>query len=386
MPSSVKEERIALLTGPVFVSGVLGFGAVAWVSVSASGLFERTRELWRVATEGAAAEPGVHLVKTVGELVPFLTAEILSAFGAGPAAFTVVTVLTAAGLIAFIARSFARRGWPVWQALAAVVAISLHPVWLAGAVGGDVMLLRALAWFALITWLYRIEFVDDVQSRMSFGIVLGFMVLSDPNAIYTLGPIAVLMPWILTGMREPEQLLAGYILILLPAAISVLAVAFAHIILTGQAPWSVFGVWLAPLHGSSFPAWWNEVHGGTFLEPLWRLGALGLVTVPLAALMLVQGLHGRLRDLPHTAAVSAGVPVAAGALATFLHHQASAWPVMLNLLLASAAWLCKAHLSSRARTAALILLAAGTIFAWTYEPLWREAQFKAWGRVVLTGW
>ncbi|MGE5147419.1 MAG: hypothetical protein ACM3N5_11765 [Candidatus Eiseniibacteriota bacterium] len=374
-------------TLPALIAALATFGAVAWLLAGAGAPHGLTAELGDIAarqTAGSSAE----LLRYFGEFATFVSATLFAALGLDGDSLRVVTVVTAAALLAFVAQSCARRGLSKLEIALILVAVAAHPIYLAAAISGSTMLMRGVAFFALVTWLYRIEFVGDVQSKMTFGIVLAAMVLLDPNAGYVLIPILILLPWIYRNIGSGAEALAAYILILTPAVLSGAAILIACTLASGLAPWHLVSLWLAPLHGATpVPGAfrWYDTLGGDFGGALFALSGLALASVPMTALVLTQAVvEPRQRVLPRTAALSLILPVAAGALATYFHHAQSAWPILLNLLAAALAWLCKAHLSDRARMAAIALLFAGSAIAWVYPPLWQEPGLAAWRATVLS--
>lgn len=374
-------------TLPALLAALATFGAVAWLLARLSAPQGLTIELGDI-TARAAAGSTAELLKYFGEFATFVSANVFSAIGLGGDSLRAVTVVTAAALLAFVAQSCARRGMSNIEIALVVVAVAAHPIYLAAAVSGSTMLMRGVAFFALVTWLYRIEFVGDVQSKMTFGIVLAAMVLLDPNAGYVLIPILILLPWIYRNIGSGAEALAAYILILTPAVLSGAAILFACTLASGLAPWHLVALWLEPLHGNTAATGafrWYDTLGGHFGGALYTLAGLALASVPMTVLVLTQAVvEPRQRVLPRTAALSLILPVFAGALATYFHHAQSAWPILLNLLAAALAWLCKAHLTDRARQAAIGLLFAGTAIAWVYPPLWQEPGLIAWRATVLS--
>jgi hypothetical protein len=374
-------------TLPALVAALAAFGAVAWLLARLSGPQGLTIELRDIAQHNASGSTA-ELLKYFGEFATFLSANLIAALGLGGDSLSAVTVVTAAALLAFVAQSCARRGMSTVQIALIVVAVATHPIYLAAAVSGSTMLMRGVAFFALVTWLYRIEFVGDVQAKMTFGIVLAAMVLLDPNAGYVLIPILILLPWIYRNIGSGAEALAAYILILTPAVLSGAAILLACTLASRLAPWTPMALWLEPLHGAvAAPGdfQWYDTLGGDFGGAVFALSGLALACVPITVLVLTQAVvEPRQRVLPRTAALSLILPVIAGALATSFHHAQSAWPILLNLLAAALAWLCKAHLSDRARWAAIVLLFAGSAIAWVYPPLWQEPGLAAWRTMVLS--
>jgi len=385
--------RQVFLFGLVPLLFVTLFTGVALITIGRGRVARSVRLLWESVTTGG---PDIDLIETFGRFLTVLTILLLDRFGLDYQALPVLTIVSAVVLLMVIGGLLVRRDWPVGEVIILLVAIAAHPVFLWNASSGAVGLMSGIAFFAIVFCAYRLEFVADTQSKMTFGLVLGALVLVDANAPYIILPIVTLLPFLYRDIQDRHSAVAAYLLVLMPAAIVFVSLLYLHVLLSSQPLGRMFLLWAAPLHGDipgARLADWMVLAGGRPWVALGYLSTAALVTVP--AIVIVAWAAWREAHVwasRGTAAIAILVPIAGGVVATTFLHLQTIWPALLRLLLGVACWLATFPLPARQRRIAVLLMCLGSAFAWFADGLWADAERRAWrealfapGPVLTTG-
>ena len=366
----------------VFISCMVAFVTLAVLTMQipfvASGLAELLAHV-----NGGVPVATNPLFQTLGGLVPLgLIKSLITPYHAGPTALGVITATIVAAALAFIARAAVRFAMPRMEIILLLVFGAAHPLVLFSASAGDWMLITSVAFLMITLLINRIELIGDVQSKMTLGIVLGLLTMSDPNALYVALPLIAFLPWIDRGTRTPAETFAGWALMLMPGVITVASFLLGVKILIGTPAAEIIGRWTAPLHAAPwlYLPLAAPTHGdiapvafspANLLEL--TIAAAPLVASPLICLLASRGAA----PAPRTGLLSVAIPLIAGIVCVHYHHLGSYWSILAMLLFGNIAWLSKAQLSAPLRLA-IGLVGTSTVIAWATPGLWQNPALAAW--------
>lgn len=367
----------------IFVACMAGF-AVLIVPTMDTPLFATALDGLLARVNGGVPLAENPLFQTLGGLLPLVLIKILiSPYHAGPVVLSGITAAIVAAVLAFSVRTAARFSMPRLEIALLFVFTAAHPLVLFSATSGDWMLVTATAFLMVTMLIHRIELIGDVQSKMTLGLILGLLALSDPNALYVAIPLIAFLPWVDRNTRTPAETVAGWTLMLMPGVIIVASFLLGVKILFGIPASEIIGLWIAPLHnipwlyaplaamadGHATPATFST---GTAME-------LGITAAPLIIMPLLCALKQNGPGIAsRTALLSVIVPMIAGILCIHFHHLGSHWSILAMLLFGTLAWLTKAQLPRALRLTAIWLVGAGTAIAWLFPPLWQNPALAAW--------
>ncbi|RYJ03505.1 MAG: hypothetical protein EON47_03840, partial [Acetobacteraceae bacterium] len=332
-PASRQRPRFrrtsALLIGYL---AFLWFALVADRILGSGQLDEVLAQIWRVSDDPAALAGQWIAASLLGiiRMVP----------NAGPQTLVLTTTLGAGGLIGMLFLRLRRFGWGFAEALAAVAMLALHPAMLMLATTGQTQLLSVMVIGIVILCLDRAASVGDAQSLMALGLMLAVLMLTAPDALYVVLPIAAILPFCLRGVQDLGSAAALYLITLFPSAVAVGGILLGSATM-GEAPAYALRRWLAPMHGALEAAgsvWLNQ-RGGDFFAPLLELLPLFLLAMPpalLALLALVLRPEERRRPVAAFLALLGG-PLS-GAGATLFWHASGPLPAIAVGMAAVLAW------------------------------------------------
>ncbi|MFD2265079.1 hypothetical protein ACFSM5_19400 [Lacibacterium aquatile] len=353
------------------------FAALAFISIRSGFTIPTVERLWSVPVEALASSGG-----------QWLTIILVLVFrqipGVQPWFLVLVTVGIAALMAAYFCAWIIRRGWKRWEAVVLTLSFAAHPFLLYLAVSGQPRLLSLGIFAALVFWCSRLEAIGDVQSQMTAGLVLGLLMVSDPNGIYVLMAVLTVLPIFYRQIVDGKSAIAGYLLVGLPPLIALSAVMILQLLLSTRAPRYALAAWSGPLHGipADFAGYdWLILFGGRPGLALGAIVALILVVCPLLILMLVRLFRERRR--PGLVALALFVPLAAGSVGSWFWHVAASWIYPSYVIAGVAIWLMTSTLDIQWRRWVLVLGVIGTVAAWVTPPVWFEQDKASW-RASLT--
>lgn len=357
---------------------LIGYLAFLWFALVADRILgsghldDVLATIWRVNDDPAALAGQWIAASLLGliRLVP----------DAGPQTLVLTTTLGAGGLIGVLFLRLRRAGWGFAGALAAVALLALHPAMLMLATTGQTLLLSVMMVGGVILCLDRAASVGDAQSLMALGLMLAVLMLTAPDALYVVLPIAAVLPFCLRGVQDLGSAAALYLITLFPAAVAVGGILLGAATM-GEAPAFAFRRWLAPMHGAletAGSAWLNR-QGGDFFTPLLELLPLFLAAMPPALLALAAlVLRPEERRRPVAAALALlGGPLS-GAGATLFWHAAGPLPAIAVGMAAVLAWTVSRPATRPERLAWLAAMALGLGLSWGSGWIWEGADIAAW--------
>ncbi|MBL6453726.1 hypothetical protein JMJ55_00240 [Belnapia sp. T6] len=373
LPASLARPRIRRLAGLL-----VGYVAFLWFALVADRILGSGQldgvlaDIWRV-NEDPAALAGQWVSAT-------LLAFIRRVPDSGPQTLMLATTLGAGGAIGALFLRFRRAGWSVAEALAAVGLLAVHPAVLVLATTGQTLLLAVLLVGIVILCLDRAATVGDAQSLMALGLGLAALMLTAPDALYIVLPIAAILPFCLRGVQDAGSAAALYLITLFPAVIAVGGILLGAATM-GEAPAYAFQRWLAPMHGSLELAGseWLNLRGGRFLQPLREMAPLFYLAMPPALLALLALLfRPEERRRPVAALLAlAGGPLS-GASATLFWHTTGPLPSIAVGMAAVLAWTTSRAWTRPERLLWLVWLAVGVGLSWGTGWLWGQEDLAAW--------
>ena len=367
----------------IFIVCILGFAAMVVPTVH-TPLFAAALDDLLVRVNSGVPLAANPLFQTIGGLLPLaLIKTLISPYHAGPLVLGGITAAIIAAVLAFTVRTAARFSMPRWEIALLLLFTAAHPLVLFSATAGDWMLVTAAAFFMVTLLIHRIELIGDVQSKMTLGLVLGLLMLSDPNALYVTLPLIAFLPWVDRGTHTPAETVAGWVLMLMPGIIIAASFLLGIKILFGTPAAEIVGRWIAPLH--SIPWLYSPLAipasgraTAAVFSPAMAI-ALGIAATPLIIVPLVCAFkRGRTTSAPRTALLSVVVPLVAGGLCIHFQHLGSHWSILAMLLFGTLAWLSKAQLPGSLRLTAIGLVGASTVIAWSSPGLWQNPALAAW--------
>ena len=357
---------------------LIGFLAFLWFALVADRILgsgqldEVLAAIWRVSDDPATLAGQWIAASLLGliRLVP----------DAGPQTLVLATTLGAGGLIGVLFLRLRRAGWGFAEALAAVTLLALHPAMLMLATTGQTLLLSVMVTGIVILCLDRAASVGDAQSLMALGLMLAVLMLTAPDALYVVLPIAAILPVCLRGVQDLGSAAALYLIILFPSAVAVGGILLGAATM-GEAPALAFHRWLAPMHGALETAGsaWLNLRGGAFFAPLLALLPVFLAAMPPALLALAALV---LRPEERRRPVAAGLALLGGPLsgagATLFWHAAGPLPAIAVGMAAVLAWTVSRRATRPERLAWLAAMALGLGLSWGSGWIWEGADMAAW--------
>jgi hypothetical protein len=371
-------SRTALVSVLVGVLALVIFIACADRLMLGDWLAPQLEETWRVSEDPAAS---------AGQWFTALLLILLRAIpGGGPESLVLITSVTASLIIAVIHWRMRGRGWGLFAATLAAMAIALNPIMLILATTGSTGLLNlVLVGFVALAF-DRASTVGDAQSLMGIGLALAGLVLTTPGAIYIILPLLVLLPLGLRDVRDAASATALFLLTLFPAAIAIGGILVAASTL-GEPPKFALLRWASPMHGveGAVNVPWLATYGGSFYQPLAVLCMWYLMAVPLAVMPAIHLLMNRIeRGKPAIILLALFCGPLAGAAATFYWHLADPlWACAVGFAFVLA-WLSSRVLAAWERMACLLLLLLGLAMAWSPLWMWAEPTREGWFRALLS--
>jgi len=236
----------------------------------------------------------------------------------------------------------------------------------------------------LVFWCSRLEAIGDVQSQMTAGLVLGLLMVTDPNGIYVLMAVLTVLPIFYRQIVDGKSAVAAYLLVGLPSLIALSAVMILQLLLSTRSPQFALAVWSSPLHGipADFAGYdWLILFGGRPWLAMATILGLTLAVCPMCLAMLARFVIDRRRI--GLIVLALGVPLVAGSVATWFWHAAASWIYVTYCIAGTAIWLMTTSLDQRWRRVVLALGLLGTLVAWFAPPVWFEQDKITW-RATLT--
>lgn len=294
-------------------------------------------------------------VLMVLRLVPGLDSPLLPHF---------VSAATVAGVLALWARELAPRTSPLLLAVTLSLIVA-HPFTLWTATTAPQWALGLALVYLLLRQFVLMQDDDSPHFYLRIGVLLALLFFTDERAVYLAIALVLLLPLVAPGELLQRAPFSFYLVVFTPFVFCFGAWAYVNWIyfddplLFLKAPDSAF---LGARAEYAFTPWLLQ-WGGRFLAPLAIIAALAVVAFP-AALLLVNRAW-RSREYRRVGILAVGLPVIAGALATF--HETLAHPAtIVGLLLASvligfSLWQAR---TTVLRWTAVGLFALGTLGGW----------------------
>ncbi len=287
---------------------------------------------------------------------------------------TVLSLLAAvvAGLsFGILYDRFRVNGWTIAGAVLALVMLGAHAQVLYAVSAASRGLPLFVAFAALIPAIRQMEDVGDVQSTISFGLLMPLVLLAGPLSTPLVLPLALgaalADP---DGRRDPRAFVAMLLVALLPTII----VACGVVGFVAQSGIGAENIILPYLATYGLPG-----NG----EALRSLGIL-FSFAPVAIVPLLYLVWPNLPERRHvwSALAVVALPVYLAIARTVFNSTMHVFVPSVALLAAYVSWLCVVRLPFALRAIAFAMLVLSTVASWTLTDLWTD---QLWRDALLSG-
>lgn len=382
-PPTLRPISRRALSKPIGALLTLAAGALFLLtadSIFAAGYLAPLLGIVWDADADAANAGGQWLVQALLEMVRSIPR-------AGPELLVLMTITIMAFLVGSLGRGLYRRGWPVVPAALAALLVALHPVTLYLASTGQPAVLALLAVCLLLLAVDLVAVTGDAQALMFLGICFALLFITEPNALYVVLPVMLVLPLAIREMRDGGSMAALLLICILPSIVAIATLLVGSMVV-GVAPETTLRHWIAVLHGAlvddALGSTWLSRNGGTFFRPFTELIALCLVCAPMLLTILWRLLVAPLLHRQHVAArlasalLAFGLAPVAGAFAVLFWHPQTQWNAVATALGCAGTWAMTVNLRRYERYAWLALLLLGVYVSWTAPWLWTDPDKLAW--------
>jgi len=320
-------------------------------------------------------------------LVQALLEMVRSIPRAGPELLVLMTITLMAFLVGSLGRGLYRRGWPVVPAALVALLMALHPVTLYLASTGQPAVLGLLAVCLLLLAVDLVAVTGDAQALMFLGLCFALLFITEPNALYIVLPVMLVLPLAMREMRDGGSMAALLLICILPSVVAIATLLVGSMVV-GVAPETTLRHWIAVLHGAlvddALGSTWLSRNGGTFFGPFTELIALCLVCAPMMVVILWRLVVAPLLHVKRiplriaTALLGFGLAPVAGAFAVLFWHPQTQWNAVATALSCAGTWAMTITLRRYERYVWLGLLLIGVYVSWTAPWLWTDPDKLTW--------
>ncbi len=276
-------------------------------------------------------------------------------------ALTLLYVLLAAMGAAGVFQQLRKSDWPGWQAALALLLLLAHPMLLQSVTLATPEFLSLIAVALLVPARRRLEAVGDVQSILSYGLLLPLLLLAGP-------PLAALIPVLMLAVPLSEREARGNVGIFL----AMLIVAVIPVVIVVLGIWSMTArlgiganILLAPFVEAYRPG------GAPYIQPLMLL----LTSAPIGLVVIAHMIIPDRRRKLMTSLLVLALPLWLVVGNSLFSFSLPPWQPAMILLGTSIGWLCATRIRPGTRVLALGLLAAGVAASWALAPVWSDPSW-----------